>query len=86
MSGDADAAVPFVGTMRWINCLGREVERDWRNWMLDGDVAGSVKDWAGISFMTVKGCGHTINSYCPEKGYAYFADWLERTGPFAPAQ
>ena len=38
VSGDADAAVPFVGTERWIDCLGRNVVKDWSNWMLDGDV------------------------------------------------
>lgn len=62
VSGDADSAVPFMGTMRWMNCLGRPVKKDWENWMLDGDVAGSVKQWDRMSFMTVKGCGHTINT------------------------
>lgn len=62
VSGDADSAVPFMGTMRWMNCLARPVKKDWENWMLDGDVAGSVKQWDRMSFMTVKGCGHTINT------------------------
>ncbi len=29
-SGDADSAVPFIGTQRWISCLKRPVKRDWR--------------------------------------------------------
>ena len=77
VSGDADAAVPFVGTERWIRCLGRTVVSPWTNWIFEGDVAGSVVQYDGISFVTVKGCGHTIPTYCPELGLAFFANWLE---------
>ncbi|EDQ86318.1 uncharacterized protein MONBRDRAFT_38512 [Monosiga brevicollis MX1] len=83
VSGDADSAVPFMGTMRWINCLNMTVENDWDNWFLNEDVAGSYKRWSGLDFMTIKGCGHTINTYCPEAGYAYYQLWLEQQGPFA---
>lgn len=78
VSGTADAAVPFIGTERWMECLGRKVTHDWRKWTIDGQVAGMQKDWAPhLSLITVKGCGHTIPSYCPEAGYAFFANWLE---------
>jgi serine carboxypeptidase-like clade 2 len=30
VSGDADAAVPFIGTERWIQCLGRPDKKPWR--------------------------------------------------------
>ena len=32
VSGTADSAVPFVGTERWMECLGRETVDDWRLW------------------------------------------------------
>eukprot|EP00656_Telonema_subtile_P042700 TRINITY_DN4850_c0_g1_i2.p1 TRINITY_DN4850_c0_g1~~TRINITY_DN4850_c0_g1_i2.p1 ORF type:complete len:483 (-),score=87.57 TRINITY_DN4850_c0_g1_i2:257-1705(-) len=76
VSGTADAAVPFLGTQRWMECLGRNVTTDWRAWKMNGDVAGMVKDWDQISLITVKGCGHTIPTYCPEAGYAFFKNWL----------
>jgi serine carboxypeptidase-like clade 2 len=60
VSGDADAAVPFLGTERWMECLGRPIAKDWRAWKMDGDVAGMIKDWDHFSLVTVKGCGHTI--------------------------
>ena len=128
-----------------MECLGRDVTRDWRAWKIDGQVAalfehelvgapplpqggtpegrafsveergaartrshvpgqvaGMQKDWSPhLSLITVKarrarrprlhtlrsapsnpapcaqGCGHTIPSYCPEAGYAFFANWLE---------
>ena len=65
VSGDADSAVPFMGTERWIECLGRNVVKDWRNWFLNGDVAGSVINYENIALVTVKGAGHTI----PTCGY-----------------
>ena len=34
-SGDADAAVPYTGTERRIECLGRPVEKDWAPWYTD---------------------------------------------------
>lgn len=55
VSGDADAAVPFVGTQRWIECLARPVTTNWRNWILDQDVAGSIKAYDHLTFATVKG-------------------------------
>ena len=34
-------------------------------------------DYEGLSLVTVKGCGHTIPTYCPAAGYAFFENWLE---------
>ena len=76
VSGTADAAVPFLGTQRWMECLGRPVKNDYRAWLLDGDVAGMIKDWDHISLVTVKGCGHTIPTYCPKAGFAFFDNWM----------
>lgn len=59
VSGTADSAVPFVGSERWIGCLDRPVVNDTRGWLLDGQVAGTVTDWDGISFITVK-----VGSHC----------------------
>jgi len=68
-----------MGTERWIECLGREVVRDWNNWWMDGDVAGSYKIYDGITFETVKGCGHTIPTYCPEQGFLFFEQYINGT-------
>jgi len=77
VSGTADAAVPFLGTERWMECLAQPMTKDWRAWYLHGDVAGMIKNWEPqLSLVTVKGCGHTIPTYCPEAGYAFFDNWL----------
>lgn len=80
-SGDADAAVPYIGTQRWIECLGRPITKDWSPWFtmdqqFGKQVGGMVKVFDRISFLTVKGCGHTVQTYCPQQGYDYFHQWL----------
>jgi len=78
VSGTADAAVPVLGTQRWISCLGRKTVVDWHDWMLDGDVAGTRRDYEGLSFLTVKGCGHTIPTYCPKQGYEMLVEFFRK--------
>jgi len=82
VSGTADAAVPFIGTERWMECLGRDVVEDWKLWTLHGDVAGAVKTYApNMQFISVKGCGHTIPTYCPEPGFVMLDNWLSNDWP-----
>ena len=79
VSGDVDALVPFIGTQRWIECLHRKVDKDWFDWYLDGDIAGIVKVYDGITFQTAKNCGHEIPKYCNEKGFLMFQQYLNGT-------
>ena len=50
---------------------------------MGGDVAGMRKDWGRLGLATVKGCGHTIPTYCPAAGYQFFANFL--SGDWAEA-
>jgi len=78
-SGDADSAVPFIGTQKWIDCLGQPIKKDWRNWELNQQVAGSVIDYEGITFCTIKEAGHEVPWYKPEAGYAFYSRWFQGT-------
>ena len=49
-----------MGTQRWIACLGQPIEKRMSDWMLNQDVAGVVEIYKGITFQTVKHCGHTM--------------------------
>ena len=51
-SGDVDSAVPTIGTQRWIDCLGQPIVNKWRPWMYNGQTAGMIVDYEGISFQT----------------------------------
>ena len=64
-----------------MECLGQPVLEDWRLWYLNQDVAGAVKTYqagsgGSMQFISVKGCGHTIPTYCPEAGFAMLDNWL----------
>eukprot|EP01047_Picozoa_sp_COSAG01_P009921 COSAG01_NODE_414_length_17360_cov_226.576907_21_plen_106_part_00 len=82
VSGTADAAVPFLGTERWMDCLGQPVVEDWKLWYNSKqDIAGAVKKFApNFQFWSVKGCGHTIPTYCPEAGFLMLDKWLYPQG------
>ena len=75
-SGDADAAVPFLGTQKWVHCLSRPVKRDWRPWYHNRQFAGAAIDYDGITFLTVHGSGHAIPWYTPALGFEFYQRWL----------
>lgn len=77
-SGDVDAAVPTVGTERWINCLDLPIVNGWRPWMYDGQTAGFVQDFSRMTFITIKGAGHMVPYYLPAQGYEFFAQYMSR--------
>jgi serine carboxypeptidase-like clade 2 len=75
-SGDFDAVVPLEATQRWIRCLGRPITKPWKAWMHNNQVAGSIIEYDRISFLTIKGSGHKVSYYTPDKGLAFFQRWI----------
>lgn len=59
-SGDADAVVPALGSMRWISELGWKVVRKWRPYMSEGEVIGYIEERDGLTFATVRHAGHAV--------------------------
>jgi serine carboxypeptidase-like clade II len=90
-SGDVDAVVPFTGTRKWIDELrldtvggggGRwaaliaEVQA-WRPWMgSDGQVAGYVTAYDGLTFATVRDAGHMVPWTQPARARDMFSRFL----------
>ncbi|XP_075659627.1 serine carboxypeptidase-like 18 [Castanea sativa] len=66
-SGDHDISVPWVATYAWIKALGVDVFDEWRPWYLDGQIAGYqvkfMNDKYRLTYVTVKGAGHTAPEY-----------------------
>ncbi|CAI9106004.1 OLC1v1005052C1 [Oldenlandia corymbosa var. corymbosa] len=77
-SGDHDMNVPFIGTQQWTAALGYEIVEEWRPWFTDGQVAGFLQSYANnLTFLTVKGAGHTVPTYKPGECLHFYDSWLQ---------
>ncbi|XP_077228910.1 serine carboxypeptidase 1-like isoform X2 [Tasmannia lanceolata] len=76
-SGDHDMCVPFTGSEAWTRSLGYRIIDEWRPWFFKEQVAGYTQGYANnLTFLTVKGCGHTVPEYKPKEALAFYSHWL----------
>ncbi|GMN26109.1 hypothetical protein TIFTF001_001184 [Ficus carica] len=78
-SGDHDMCVPFTGSQAWTRSLGYKVVDEWRPWRSSADqVAGYVQEYSNnLTFLTIKGAGHTVPEYKPREALDFYSRWLE---------
>ncbi|KAJ8645886.1 hypothetical protein MRB53_007634 [Persea americana] len=76
-SGDHDMCVPFTGSQAWTRSLGYKVIDEWRAWTIGGQVAGYTQGYEkNLTFLTIKGSGHTVPEYKPQEALAFYTRWL----------
>ncbi|KAL8029495.1 hypothetical protein ABFS82_14G225300 [Erythranthe guttata] len=75
-SGDIDINVPVTSTRYAINSLKLPVETAWRPWYLDNEVGGYVEGYKGLTFVTVRGAGHLVPSYQPQRALSVISSFL----------
>ncbi|CAM8927557.1 unnamed protein product [Rhodiola kirilowii] len=76
-SGDHDMCVPFTGSQAWTRSLGYRITDEWRPWESNGQVAGFTQAYANnLTFLTVKGSGHTVPEYKPREAFDLYSRWL----------
>jgi len=80
-SGDTDGAVPTLGTMRWMDALGWEIKEPWRPYYLNGNVAGYIEVYDGVTLGTVHGAGHMAPQWRPPETYHLIFSFVKDTKP-----
>ncbi|KAL2477384.1 Serine carboxypeptidase-like 7 [Forsythia ovata] len=79
-NGDHDMVIPYMGTLKWIRSLNLTIDDDWRPWNVNGQIAGYTMKYKKndfyLTFVTVKGAGHTAPEYNPEQCLVMLDRWL----------
>ncbi|OAY79832.1 Serine carboxypeptidase 1, partial [Ananas comosus] len=79
-SGDHDLCVPFTGSEAWTRSLGYAIIDAWRPWYLNDQVVGYTQGYDhNLTFLTIKGAGHTVPEYKPSEALAFYTRWLAGT-------
>ncbi|KAK8572524.1 hypothetical protein V6N12_028577 [Hibiscus sabdariffa] len=76
-SGDTDGRVPVTSSRYAIKSLELPVETAWRPWYSNSEVGGYVVGYKGVVFTTVRGAGHTVPSYQPERALTMITSFLQ---------
>ncbi|XP_072974265.1 serine carboxypeptidase 1-like [Typha angustifolia] len=77
-SGDIDSIVPVTSTQYSLDILGLPVEKSWRPWYTDNaEVGGYVVEYKGLVFATVRGAGHMVPRYQPQRALTLFSSFLQ---------
>ncbi|XP_019708755.1 serine carboxypeptidase 1-like [Elaeis guineensis] len=82
-SGDMDSVVSVTSTKYFLRMLGLPIKSPWRPWQANSEVAGYVVAYNGLTFVTVRGAGHEVPSYQPERSLIMISAFLE--GKLPPA-
>ncbi|KAL2507381.1 Serine carboxypeptidase-like 40 [Forsythia ovata] len=76
-SGDIDANVPVTSSRYSISSLKLPIQTAWRPWYLDNEVGGYVVEYKGLTFVTVRGAGHLVPSYQPQRALTMISAFLQ---------
>ncbi|XP_019492558.1 PREDICTED: lysosomal protective protein [Hipposideros armiger] len=82
-NGDVDMACNFMGDEWFVDSLNQKMEVQRRPWLVDyGDsgeqIAGFVKEFSHIAFLTIKGAGHMVPTDMPQAALTMFSRFLNK--------
>ncbi|PHU18849.1 Serine carboxypeptidase II-3 [Capsicum chinense] len=75
-NGDMDAVVPVTDTRYAIKKLKLPVKTAWYPWYLQGEVGGYVEEYENLTLLTIRGAGHFVPTYQPNRALAFFSHFL----------
>ncbi|PKA49127.1 Serine carboxypeptidase II-3 [Apostasia shenzhenica] len=79
-SGDQDSVVPVTSTKAAIDMLKLPITSSWQAWYTNEEVGGYVVTYKGLAFTTVRGAGHMVPFYQPERALVMFSAFLKGGG------
>ncbi|GKV49927.1 hypothetical protein SLEP1_g56649 [Rubroshorea leprosula] len=83
-SGDTDAVVPVTTSRYAIDTYKLPIKTPWHQWYTNLEVGGYVEEYEGLTFATVRGAGHPVPSYQPERALVMFSSFLQGSFPPPP--
>ncbi|MFS7999101.1 putative carboxypeptidase D [Helianthus anomalus] len=76
--GDTNGRVPVTSSRYAVNKLKLPVETAWRRWYHNKEVGGYVVGYKkGLVLATVRGAGHMVPSYQPERALVMISSFLK---------
>ena len=79
-NGDTDMSCDFLGDQWFVDDLGYELVKEYREWYIEDDngeqVGGWTKNFDRLAFVTVRGSGHMVPQYRPQAAYKMFEYFL----------
>ncbi|KEH38195.1 serine carboxypeptidase-like protein [Medicago truncatula] len=78
-SGNTDAVIPVTSTRYTINALKLPTVSPWRAWYDDGEVGGWTQEYAGLTFVNVRGAGHEVPLHRPKLALTLIKAFLAGT-------
>ncbi|XP_005085045.1 lysosomal protective protein [Mesocricetus auratus] len=82
-NGDVDMACNFMGDEWFVDSLNQKMEVQRRPWLVNygesgEQVAGFVKEFSHITFITLKGAGHMVPTDKPRAAFTMFSRFLNK--------
>ncbi|XDB56834.1 hypothetical protein AB1E18_010295 [Capra hircus] len=82
-NGDVDMACNFMGDEWFVDSLNQKMEVQRRPWLVDygesgEQIAGFVKEFSHIAFLTIKGAGHMVPTDKPQAALTMFSRFLNK--------
>nr|KJB29510.1 hypothetical protein B456_005G104400 [Gossypium raimondii] len=74
--GDTDGALPLLCSKYAINKLGMRIKTAWYPWYIHGEVGGYAVGYQNLTFVTVRGAGHSVPSYQKAWALVLFSSFL----------
>lgn len=84
-SGDTDGRIPVLSTRYSIGAINLPIQMEWYPWYHNNQVAGWTEVYRNLTFATVRGAGHMVATYQPERALALISGFLEG-GPLPTSQ